>query len=214
MHTYIFDFDGTLADSKQCSILATQQAFASLDLPIPSVESIEYYMGIPIERSFIQMATKSLDEEEFTQLLITFRMYYKQFEMESLTVFPQIPFVLEQLAQQNIRCFVLSSKKTNVLERNLQMLGIDHFFVAAIGSDQVAHYKPHPEGIQLLLNKYHIHAENALMIGDAIFDIQMGQAANIKTCAVTWGSHSSETLAAENPSVMISKPIELLHIAH
>lgn len=55
MKSYIFDFDGTIADSKQCSILATKEAFQILDLEIPSIEDIEYYMGIPIEQSFKQM---------------------------------------------------------------------------------------------------------------------------------------------------------------
>ena len=48
----IFDFDGTIADSKECSIVATQKSFKERGLEEPTVNLIEYYMGIPIEKSF------------------------------------------------------------------------------------------------------------------------------------------------------------------
>lgn len=51
-----------------------------------------------------------------------------------------------------------------------------------------------------------------MMIGDAIFDLQMGKAANVKTCAVTWGSHSVEQLSAENPDFIIDEALQLLAI--
>ncbi len=50
------------------------------------------------------------------------------------------------------------------------------------------------------------------MIGDAIFDVQMGKAANCLTCAVTWGSHSKETLQAEQPDFIVDETLTILHI--
>ena len=212
MH-YIFDFDGTLADSKQCSILATQAAFEACHLHVPSVEKVEHYMGIPIEQSFKEMANTSFTEESFQQLLTTFRTMYKRYENEHLQLFPGIKDVLQTLQQQHINCFVVSSKKTDVLQRNLKALDIDLFFKDCIGSDQVKYYKPHPEGIFTLLDRFHLEAKDCVMIGDAIFDIQMGKAAKCHTCAVTWGSHSKENLQLEQPDFVISHVIELLRIS-
>lgn len=80
MHS-ILDFDGTLADSKQCSILATQTASKKIKLSIPSEDQISYYMGIPIEKSFKQMASIFLNNEEFDQLIVSFRALYKVLKM-------------------------------------------------------------------------------------------------------------------------------------
>ncbi|MFD3449907.1 HAD family hydrolase [Microbacteriaceae bacterium 4G12] len=209
---YIFDFDGTLVDSKQCSLLATQKAFEILQLNIPSQKQIEYYMGIPIEQSFSLMADRDLTEEEYNHLLETFRNYYKQFENQTLVLFTNIPAVLEKLKRENNRLFVISSKKSDVLLRNLQTLEIDHYFDNLIGSDQVSHYKPHPAGILQLQAIHDLDLEKSIMIGDAIFDIQMGAAAGCKTCAVTWGSHSKSNLLAQNPTYCIDEVEELLHL--
>lgn len=49
---YIFDFDGTLADTKKCGEVATQSAFKACGLTEPSSKEITHYMGIPIEECF------------------------------------------------------------------------------------------------------------------------------------------------------------------
>ena len=38
---YLFDFDGTLGDSEECSIVATQGAFKEVNLPIPNKNQIK-----------------------------------------------------------------------------------------------------------------------------------------------------------------------------
>ena len=211
---YIFDFDGTLADSKQCSILATQAAFKACNLMIPQEEKIVHYMGIPIEQSFKEMANISLTKTDFNHLLTSFRSYYKQFEEEKLQLFSGMKDVLNELQRREATCFVVSSKKTDVLKRNLMTLEIETFFTDCIGSDQVSHYKPHPEGIFVLLNRFNLEASDCVMIGDAIFDMQMGKSANCHTCAVTWGSHSRELLITEHPDFIIDHVVELLQVGY
>ncbi|CAM5179482.1 HAD superfamily hydrolase (TIGR01509 family)/HAD superfamily hydrolase (TIGR01549 family)OS=Ureibacillus acetophenoni OX=614649 GN=SAMN05877842_11363 PE=4 SV=1 [Ureibacillus acetophenoni] len=93
MENYIFDFDGTLADSEQCSILATQ-CILKMNLEKPDQKIIEYYMGIPIEQSFKEIANHELDDKSFAQLLEVFRESYKEFENEYLVAFPNVSDVL------------------------------------------------------------------------------------------------------------------------
>lgn len=200
MKAIIFDFDGTLADSGECGLLATQKAFKECNLPIPSKKEVDYYMGIPIEQSFQEMTDHTLNDEQFTHLLHLFRQAYKEFEEQTITLFPDIDDVLETLQQQGLSLFVVSSKKTDVLYRNLQKLQLDGFFTDWIGSDQVEQYKPHPEGIFKIVERYSLNVTECVMVGDAIFDIQMGKAAGCKTVAVNWGSHSKEQLLKEDPS--------------
>lgn len=201
----IFDFDGTLADSKQCSVLATQQAFREFSLIEPSAKLIEYYMGIPIEVSFKEMSNIEFTDESFEKLLVTFRRFYKELENDTLTTFPNIPEVLNSLMQGGKQLFVVSSKKSDVLLRNLQTLKIDTYFKDLIGSDKVSHYKPHPEGILKLINLYQLNPDETVMIGDTIFDLQMARAAGVHSCGVTWGSHSKEKLQEEKSTFLVDE---------
>ncbi|MEB6148673.1 HAD family hydrolase [Enterococcus casseliflavus] len=206
----LFDLDGTLLDSKECSVKATKAAFKEMGLKVPSEVVIEHYMGIPIEESFFKMSEQPLDQETVTELIRIFRAYYQTYEESTLKVFPEIPHVLEILNKRKVPCFVVSSKKTAVVKRNLVAQDLVAFFEEIIGSDAVTHYKPHPEGINKVVAHYQFDPTKTIMIGDAIFDIQMGKAAGVKTIAVTWGSHDPKKLSEENPDALVDAPREIL----
>ncbi|WP_145386351.1 HAD family hydrolase [Staphylococcus capitis] len=204
----IFDFDGTIADSKECSIVATQKSFKEKGLEEPTVNLIEYYMGIPIEKSFSLMSSVDLDDHQLEALIKTFRQNYKEVESSYLKLYKHMTEQLQSLSK-NKQLFVVSSKKTDVLIRNLEILDIDHLFTEVIGSDKVNHYKPSPDGINYILNKYQLENEETIYIGDAIFDMQMANSAKVASCAVTWGTHSIEELKSENPTYIIHEVTEL-----
>ena len=206
----IFDLDGTLLDLKECSVKATKAAFKEMGLKVPSEVVIEHYMGIPIEESFFKMSEQPLDQETATELIRIFRAYYQTYEERTLKVFPEIPHVLEILNKRKVPCFVVSSKKTAVVKRNLAAQDLVAFFEEIIGSDAGTHYKPHPEGINKVVAHYQFDPTKTIMIGDAIFDIQMGKAAGVKTIAVTWGSHDPKKLSEENPDALVDAPREIL----
>ena len=206
----LFDLDGTLLDSKECSVKATKAAFKEMGLKVPSEVVIEHYMGIPIEESFFKMSEQPLDQETATELIRIFRAYYQTYEESTLKVFPEIPHVLEILNKRKVPCFVVASKKTAVVKRNLVAQDLVAFFEEIIGSDAVTHYKPHPEGINKVVAHYQFDPTKTIMIGDAIFDIQMGKAAGVKTIAVTWGSHDPKKLSEENPDALVDAPREIL----
>ena len=56
MRNFLFDFDSTLADTRDVAVTATQKAYALKGLAIPSREAVVSYMGVPIEVSFAKMA--------------------------------------------------------------------------------------------------------------------------------------------------------------
>ena len=204
----IFDFDGTIADSKECSIVATQKSFKEKGLEEPTVNLIEYYMGIPMEKSFSLMSSVDLDDHQLEALIKTFRQNYKKVESSYLKLYKHMTEQLQSLSKDK-QLFVVSSKKTDVLIRNLEILDIDHLFTEVIGSDKVNHYKPSPDGINYILNKYQLENEETIYIGDAIFDMQMANSAKVASCAVTWGTHSIEELKSENPTYIIHEVTEL-----
>lgn len=204
----IFDFDGTIADSKEFSIVATQKSFKERGLEEPTVNLIEYYMGIPIEKSFSLMSSVDLDDHQLEALIKTFRQNYKEVESSYLKLYKHMTEQLQSLSKDK-QLFVVSSKKTDVLIRNLEILDIDHLFTEVIGSDKVNHYKPSPDGINYILNKYQLENEETIYIGDAIFDMQMANSAKVASCAVTWGTHSIEELKSENPTYIIHEVTEL-----
>lgn len=209
---YFFDFDKTLASSGDASVKATKQAFKDNGLTVPETDAILSYMGIPAEISFPKMADKPLSKEAAQKVVDRFREVYSNYELESTKLYPGIREMLEKLTALHKNLFIVSSKKTDAVERNLKNLDIYKYFNDVVGCDQVENYKPASDGILLLLKRHQLTRDDSLMIGDAKYDLQMGKAAAISTCGVTWDAYDVDSLKAENPTYLINDPADLVKI--
>lgn len=206
---YFFDFDKTLASSGDASVKATKQAYQDNGLAVPDTDAILDYMGVPAEVSFPAMAKEELTAAQAQKLVDRFREVYSNYELASTKLYPGIREMLDQLVQRRKNLFIVSSKRTDAVERNLNNLDIRKYFKDVVGCDQVEHYKPAPDGILLLLDRYQLQKDDSMMIGDARYDLQMGKAAGVHTCGVTWDAFDVDSLKNEDPTYLIDAPLEL-----
>ena len=79
------------------------------------------------------------------------------------------------------------------------MLEIEPYFCALTNNEDVSHPKPAPDLALLLLERLDARPEESLVVGDTIFDLQMGRAAGCRTCGVTWGNQDRPTLQTASP---------------
>jgi len=212
MQNFLFDFDSTVADTKNVAVTATQQAFVLQGLAEPSRDAVVSYMGVPIEVSFAKMADHTLTDAELETLYTVFRQQYQLAEAQGIELFEGMATTLNELKQRGSHIFVVSSKHSVPLQRNLDQIGLGSTFEAISGSDSVAHYKPAPDGILNLLDRFSLDAAKSVMIGDAKYDMQMGHNAGVVTAAAMWGAADPASVKAEKPTYLLSKPEDLLTI--
>lgn len=212
LKNYFFDFDKTLADSTDAAVEATQEAYSDNNLHAPKTETILDQMGIPAQVSFAKMAQRDLSESEVQQLVHTYRQVYKKYEKDKTQLYLDIRETLASLERRKKKLFVVSSKDTESLNRNLENLSIKQYFLDVVGCDQVRRFKPAPDSLLLLINHYHLQKDESVMIGDARYDLQMGKAAGIKTCGATWGAFDPDSLKREKPTYLLGHVKDLLTI--
>ncbi|CAJ1225573.1 phosphatase [Levilactobacillus zymae] len=209
MQNFFFDFDSTLADTKQVAVVATQQTFVAQGLTAPAADVVVSYMGVPIEVSFAKMADRPLTAAELEPLFQEFRRQYALADGE-IQPFAGMLETLAALKAAGKRLFVVSSKHSTPLRRNLAQIGMGTTFEALCGSDMVAHYKPAPDGILNLLARFDLAPAQSVMIGDAIYDIQMGQNAHVATAAALWGAADPMAVKKQQPTYLLQQPKQLL----
>jgi phosphoglycolate phosphatase/pyrophosphatase PpaX len=200
---FIFDFDGTLGDTKECIVASFQKTLKENRLPNAKREQIIYYTGLPLKEVFEKLIKKKLDDIMLNNLVENYRKFYREFLTQKTLIFPKVAVTLKKLKENGKLCAVATSKKTEFAILSCKYLKIDQYFDLYIGDDLVAQKKPNPEMLLHILKKLQIDIKDAVMIGDSTFDIQMGNAINMDTIAVTWGAHSKEQLQKENPTYMI-----------
>lgn len=206
---FIFDFDGTLGDTKECVVASFQESLSQNKLSTASRDQIIHLMGLSLKDAFKKLTAEELEDATYEKLVEDYRSVYGQFLTQKTLIFPEVAETLEELKRKNVLIAIATSKKTEFARLSCEHLHIDKYIDFYIGDDMVSQKKPHPEMLTYTLNELKTEKQDAVMIGDSTYDIEMGNAIGMETIAVTWGAHPLELLRSANPTHIIHKFSEL-----
>ena len=208
----IFDFDGTLADTKENIILTFQMTMKELGVEIKSRQECAATIGLTLEDAF-KVLYPGMAAEKYILLRDTYRRIFK--ENRKILVpglFPEVMETLEELRRRGYLMSIASSRQSPSLQSFLEDMKIAHLFEYAVGGDNVEHPKPAPDAVQQILRHYNLSAEEAFVVGDMPFDINMATNAGVKSCGVTWGNADAAQLKESGANYIIDKMSQLLEI--
>ena len=208
----IFDFDGTLADTKENIILTFQMTMKELGVEIKSRQECAATIGLTLEDAF-KVLYPGMAAEKYILLRDTYRRIFK--ENRKILVpglFPEVMETLEELQRRGYLMSIASSRQSPSLHSFLEDMKIAHLFEYAVGGDNVEHPKPAPDAVLQILRHYNLSAEEAFVVGDMPFDINMATNAGVKSCGVTWGNADAAQLKESGANYIIDKMSQLLEI--
>lgn len=205
----LFDFDGTLADTAQGIVETLRESFVRLGRPAPTEEEMVATIGRPLWKAFQTLG--NMTEKEAHKAVEVYAGLFMQYEIPNIRMFPGVTAMLEQLAERGIRMAIVTSRDRHSLDLILQNNNIDRYFETEVTVDDHLTPKPAPDMVLALLARMNIKADETLVVGDTTFDIEMGNRAGCKTCAVTWGNHSCELLQSARPDMIIDDLDSIYH---
>ena len=182
----VFDFDGTLGDTKKNIVKTMQETMRRKGYPVPSEATIASTIGLPLDEYKAQLKPQA---------------------------FPGVKEELEKLKAAGIPMCVASSRLSISLNAFVHDMGLGEYIDYVLGVDFQRKPKPNPEPVLQCLEHFGIEAKDALVVGDMYVDIEMGRNAGARTCGVTWGNGSREQLAAAGADFIIDQMDELSSIA-
>ncbi len=208
---YIFDFDGTLMDTSNVILSTIQATIKEMGLPSRTEQECKSIIGIRTNEAGHHLYPDlNISDTEFAKV---FRKNYDTIKKNALEkTFPGVVPTLNRLYTQGHRLAIASSRRLSSLAAYLHGLSIDEWFDMVVGADSVTKGKPDPEPVLKILEALSWDANDTLVVGDADVDILMGNAAGCKTCAVTYGNGSLESLKAASPSFIIDRFDKILDI--
>ncbi|MDD2868092.1 HAD-IA family hydrolase [Neomegalonema sp.] len=207
----IFDFDGTLVDSGAVIVSNMQEAFRRAGLEPPAPAACLRVVGLSLAD-----AVAAIEPHPPAHLVETIVEHYRaRFQERRKTgeadtgLFPGAFAVLERLKAQGATIAAATGNSRRGLESVLDVHGLRPLFSASQTADD-APSKPDPGMILNLLAETGFAAEEAVMIGDTVFDIAMAKAvAGCKAVGVAWGHHAEGELRAAGADAVIRDFSEL-----
>ncbi len=203
----LFDFDGTIADTAAGIVATMKETFKEMSLPIPADEEMLATIGIPLYDALKML--NHLDDDGAQLATKTYERLFPKFEATVVKIFPGVKDTLEWLASQGYRMAIVTSRNLASLDMIMDRHGINKYFETKITATDKLTPKPAPDMVNALLQRMHLSKEEAIVVGDTSFDIDMGNNAGCRTVAVTYGNHPKERLMASKPTYMIDSFIEL-----
>ncbi|MBR5798856.1 MAG: HAD family hydrolase [Lachnospiraceae bacterium] len=192
----IFDFDGTIADTRKAIIVAKQETMKKLGLRIASEEECASTIGLSSKSGF-QKSYPELSDEMLDWCVVIYREFFEEKRLlYPPELFPGIIEVLEALNEKGIVCTIATSRNGKSCREFLEQLGIAKYFSYVLCAEDTTLLKPNPEPVLKTLADLKFAPEEALVIGDMPMDIQMAKGAGVFACGVTYGNATGEELLA------------------
>ncbi len=206
----ILDLDGTLIDSQDILVDMVNHTLARSGFPLADPPAVAATIGLPLDEVF-RRAAPAASQDVIAALCVAYRKRASRAEfVEQFHLFPGVAETLAALRDAGIHLVVATSKARPTTLDVLRHCRIDAVIDETIGGDCVTQGKPHPEMVHRARATFGTEPGRTLMVGDTSFDIHMGQAAGVTTCAVTYGMHAAAALRQLRPDFVIDR-FELLH---
>lgn len=190
----IFDVDGTLVDSQAQIVGSMTAAFAALDLAPPPREDVLSIVGLSLPVAVARLCP-DMDPETCERIVDGYKASFTT--MRTAAVSPLYPGAAEVIARlgnlDDVLLGIATGKSRRGLRHVLAAHGlVDRFVTLQVADDHPS--KPHPSMVLAALAESGVARENAVIVGDTTYDIEMGRAAGIHALGVAWGYHPVEAL--------------------
>lgn len=206
----IFDWDGTLADSKGRIVDTLRGTLSSLGVEAGTDEELAQVIGLALPdcaRALVPGADDAF-AEAFVQ---GYRDTWLASNAPPTETFAGVEETLRSIGERGIPMAVATGKNRAGLDRELGQTGLGHHFVATRTADETAS-KPDPAMVHQLLDEVGQTANETILVGDSHWDLKMAAAANVRSVAVSYGAQPIERLREYDPWRCIDAIEQLLDV--
>lgn len=216
MKLAVFDCDGTLIDSQVNIIRAMESSFARHALPAPDPHATRRIVGLSLVEA-MQALLPQADPQLHISLAEDYKLAFQRLRadrsLDAEPLYPGIRRLLDALDGDGWLLAVATGKSDRGLRLALEHHGIHHLFVSLQTADRHPS-KPHPSMLRAALAEAGTTADRAVMIGDTVFDIAMGEAAGVRSIGVDWGYHEAHELLDAGATHVAADADALLALLH
>ena len=203
----LFDFDGTLIDSKFDIANAVNKTLEELELPLRTQEEIFSFVGDGVKR-LLRLSVGEDNLAQYEQALKIFREHYLQNCVVTTRLYPGIWEVLHHF--KDVKKAIVTNKSLEYTMTIVEGLQIRSLFESIEGPRDSTELKPEPAMLERVMTDLGVEPSRTVMIGDSTNDVRAAQTLGVRACAVGYGYGNRDRVQALQPDFYCEQPQNLI----
>lgn len=188
----IFDIDGTLIDTEEAILRSLQDTVREILHKDIERQELKFALGIPgcVALRKLGIADTERANDRWNAHLLKYK--------SRIRLFDGIPQLLDSLKTNGYKLGIVTSKTRNEYTADFAVpFALSECFGTVICVEDASRPKPFPEPLLSYLNASHIDAEDALYIGDTLYDSRCAQSAGLDFGLAAWGNVAAQEASAD-----------------
>jgi phosphoglycolate phosphatase-like HAD superfamily hydrolase len=202
--TFIFDFDGTLADTFGIAVSIFRK-LAPKDQPTDDA-TVEQLRGMSAKAAIKHLGVR------WWQLpyLVYYGRKSVREQIGNVKAYPGVAKAVRAMHEQGVQLFVVSSNSTKNIESFLKRNKLEDCFDAVYGGRGLFDKSAALVGI---VKKNQLDITDCVYVGDEVRDIEAARRAGMRCISVTWGYNNRQALEAAKAETLADDPMDLLSLS-
>ncbi len=213
MKLALFDCDGTLVDSAGLIHEVMARTFVDFGLERISLDATKSIIGLTLDIAIARLMHQPHVDDRAQAMTAHYKKIYGGVRTEMNFREPLFDGIAPLIATLMSRDELLLGAVTGKSRRGLDQICASHgyektFFVSRTADDCPS--KPHPAMVTECCSEAGIDAKDTVVIGDAIYDMQMAKSAGASAIGVAWGYASVPELIEAGADYIARTPHDIL----
>lgn len=187
----LFDFDGTLADTRQGIIETARITLTEWGMTEEEMGDLNRLIGPPFPQAYSDIY--GMSTEDAAEVCRRYRARYATLGPETHPLYPGVGDLLHDLVASGRTIAVASSKKRDFVVSMLGDTGVLDLFAQISAQTDEAHSSK-AELVQHALTLLGATADQAVMVGDRFYDVEGALACGMPCVGVAYGGTPREEL--------------------
>lgn len=174
---FLFDFDGTVADTMPVHFTAWNEALSLYDISL-TLEQHHGWAGRPTREIIRLLSELHKTDLPVDEILLHKHKHYMKSLPEVKAIVPVVEII--NASHGKIPMAVVSGSRRPAIEAALDHLGMPHYFEFIVGAEDYANGKPAPDCFLHAAKLLNVEPQNCLVFEDAELGIQAAKAAGME----------------------------------
>ena len=207
----IFDMDGTILNTIEDLLNATNFALLKNGFPTHTVEEEYYFVGNGLRKTVERALPADVSPETADAVYEDMVAYYSVHSEDHTRPYDGIVDVIQKLREKGLKTAVVSNKADFAAKALVEKFFPD-CFDEVMGETEGFALKPDRAMVDEVLRRMGIQHDEAVYVGDSNVDLMTAKNSGLDCISVSWGFRQKHVLKELGAQTIIDTPEELLKI--